>query len=284
MTGQGAAQQSAAFFEGIYYRIVDDPSEQLIGDISADRVDTTAMAVINALRGVIRDQSVSYPEFEAVKRWFVDIGEQREWGLLLDMLFESTVEEVASCAHEATRGSILGPNYLADQSRLPPHATLPMRENEAGQPLMFSGQVCDVDMNPVPDAKVEIWQADNAGAYSGFAPGVPEGNLRGVVTLDDQGRFEIRSIVPAPYQIYDGGPTGKLIKAAKWHPWRPSHLHVMVRCAGYRLITTQLFFKGEKWVDSDVMGVVRSDLLLESRAPEGDSTFRANYNFVLEKR
>src|SRR3712207_8070747 len=43
------------------------------------------------------------------------------------------------------------------------------------------------------------------------APHLPEGNLRGLVVADDEGRFEIRTIQPAPYQIPTDGPTGKLI-------------------------------------------------------------------------
>ena len=35
------------------------------------------------------------------------------------------------------------------------------------------------------DAELDLWQADERGYYSGFAPGIPDGNLRGVVTTDD---------------------------------------------------------------------------------------------------
>ena len=51
--------------------------------------------------------------------------------------------------------------------------------------------------------------ADSNGYYSGFAPHLPDGNLRGVVVTDDEGRFRIRTVQPAPYQIpTDGPPAG----------------------------------------------------------------------------
>src|SRR3712207_9033094 len=76
------------------------------------------------------------------------------------------------------------------------------------------------------------------------APHLPQGNLRALVVADDEGRFEIRTIQPAPYQIPTDGPTGKLIEAAGWHPWRPAHLHLIVSAPGHRAITTQLYFRG----------------------------------------
>src|SRR3712207_8496771 len=51
--------------------------------------------------------------------------------------------------------SILGPYYLPGQRRLPSSTELPMRPDEQGTPLVFSGQVRDTEDNPVGGARSE---------------------------------------------------------------------------------------------------------------------------------
>ena len=99
---------------------------------------------------------------------------------------------------------------------------------------------------------------------------------------NDEGRFEIRTIQPAPYQIPTDGPTGKLIEAAGWHPWRPAHLHLIVSAPDHRAITTQLYFTGGEWLDSDVASAVKPELILDPQ-DAGDGTSRVEYDFVLER-
>jgi catechol 1,2-dioxygenase len=251
-------------------------------DVPPERVDEVARAVLRGVHQAIRDHDVTYPEFQAAKQWLMDVGEGGEWPLFLDVFVEHVVEEVAARTQDGTKGSIRGPYYLPGQEKLPWQATLPMRTREKGTPLVFAGQVRDVEGNPVAAAELDIWHADDDGYYSGFAPDIPDGNLRGVVVSDGQGRFEITTVQPAPYQIPTDGPTGKLIAAAGWHAWRPAHLHLMVRASGYRTITTQLYFQGGEWLDSDVAEATKPELVLDPR-PQEDGRLRASYDFVLER-
>ena len=251
------------------------------GGVDAQRVDAVVRAVLQGVHDAIRTQKVTYPEFQAAKKWLIEVGEGGEWPLLLDVFVEHVVEEVAAETQEGTKGSILGPYYLPDQQRLAPVATLPMRPDEGGTPLVLAGQVRDTAGNPVPGAELDIWQADEQGYYSGFAPGIPDGNLRGVVVADDQGRFEITTVRPAPYQIPTDGPTGALCTAAGWEPWRPAHLHLLVRAPGHRQITTQLYFQGGEWLDRDIAGATKPELVLDP-APDADGRLRVDYDFVLE--
>lgn len=250
--------------------------------VSHERISTVVKAVLQGVHQAIRDNDVTYPEFQAAKAWMIEVGEGGEWPLFLDVFVEHVVEEVAARTQQGTKGTILGPYYLPDVQRLPANATLPMREDEQGTPLVFSGQVRDVDGTPLGGAEVDIWQADDQGYYSGFAPHIPDGNLRGVVVTDDEGRFEITTIQPAPYQIPTDGPTGKLITAAGWHPWRPAHLHLLVRALGHRTVTTQLYFQGGEYVDSDVAEAVKPELILDPQE-RGDGTNTVTYDFVLER-
>jgi catechol 1,2-dioxygenase len=212
----------------------------------------------------------------------MDVGEGGEWPLFLDVFVEHAVEEASARKQTGTVGTILGPYYLPDQVQLSSPATLPARPDEAGTPLAFRGQVTDTTGAPVPGAVLDIWQADEQGYYSGFAPDIPAGNLRGVVTADDQGHFEIRTIQPAPYQVPTDGPTGALISAAGWHPWRPAHLHLLVSAPGHRTVTTQLYFAGGDYLDSDVAEAVKPELVLDP-TDAGDGTREVTYDFVLER-
>ncbi len=249
--------------------------------VSTERVATVVHAMLSGVHESIREHEVSYPEFQAAKQWLMDVGEGGEWPLFLDVFVEHAVEEVAARRQEGSQGSILGPYYLPDQTRLPAEASLPVRPDEKGIPLVFAGQVRDTSGQAVSGAELDIWHADDEGYYSSFAPGIPEGNLRGVVVADEQGRFRIGTVQPAPYQIPTDGPTGTLITAAGWHPWRPAHLHLIVRAPGYRSITTQLYFEGGDWLDSDVAEATKPELMLNpQRQQEGH--LLSEYDFVLE--
>jgi catechol 1,2-dioxygenase len=246
------------------------------------RVDALARAILGAVHEVIRDHQVTYPEFQAAKKWLMDVGEGGEWPLFLDVFVEHAVEEVAARTQDGTKGTILGPYYLPNQVLLNTPATLPSRPDEQGTDLVFRGRVTDLDGAALAGAELDIWQADQEGYYSGFAPGIPAGNLRGVVVADQDGRFEIRTIQPAPYQIPTDGPTGALVAAAGWHPWRPAHLHLLVSAPGHRTITTQLYFAGGDYLDSDVAEATKPELIIDP-ADRGDGTREVTYDFVLER-
>jgi catechol 1,2-dioxygenase len=251
-------------------------------DTSQERVALLVGALLDGVHRVIREHEVTYPEFQAAKQWLMALGEGGEWPLFLDVFVEHEVEKVAAQTQQGTKGTIEGPYYLPNQRALPAVATLPMRPDEKGERLVFAGQVRDLDGTPVGGAEVDIWQADDDGYYSGFAPHLPAGNLRGVVVTDEQGRFEITTIQPAPYRIPTDGPTGAMITAAGWHPWRPAHLHLMVRADGHRQVTTQLYFTGGEWLDSDVASATKDELILSPRR-QADGGLRVEYDFELER-
>jgi catechol 1,2-dioxygenase len=245
------------------------------------RIHLVARDLLSRIHDVIREHHVTYPEYQAVKQWLIEVGQSGEWPLFLDVFVEHVVEEVATGDRHGSKGTIEGPYYLPGQVPLPAAAMLPMRDGEKGEPLVFAGQVRAVDGTPLAGAQLDIWHADSDGLYSGFAPGIPAGNLRGVVTADQAGRFEIRTMLPAPYEIPKDGPTGKLIAAAGWHAWRPAHLHLMVSAPGYRTLTTQLYFHGGQWLDSDVAQAVKPELILRpDTGPDG--ALHASYDFVID--
>jgi hydroxyquinol 1,2-dioxygenase len=54
-----------------------------------------------------------------------------------------------------------------------------------------------------------------------------------------------------------------MLAATLRHPWRPAHLHFMIRAAGSELLTTHVFRDGDASLDSDVVFGVRSSLVAD---------------------
>ena len=250
--------------------------------IPPERVSLLAGELIKAANDIAEKHEVTYEEFNYLKAWMIQVGEDGEWPLFLDVWLEHTIEDVNTRSREGSKGSIEGPYYVPEAPALPSPATMPMRENESGTPFILTGSVKDTEGNPLNDAVVELWQADADGYYSQFAPGIPEWNLRGTIPVDSEGNYEINTIKPAPYQIPTDGACGKLIAAADWHAWRPAHLHIKVSAPGYQLVTQQLYFPGDEHNEDDIANAVKPELVLDPK-PNDKGGETAVYNYVLDK-
>ena len=97
----------------------------------------------------------------------------------------------------------------------PPVATL-APATEPGVRLIVSGRVFDAaGKRPVPGVTIYAYHTDRTGHYS--AAGHTEPRLRGWVTTDQEGTFELRTIRPAPY------PRRR----------EPAHIHLELSGASY---------------------------------------------------
>lgn len=256
--------------------------KQIAVETTTERVSTLAGEAITAINDVIRRNKVTYAEYDMLKAWLIQVGQDGEWPLFLDVWVEHVVEEVANADRQGSKGTIEGPFYVPGAPQLTAESTVPMRADEPGTPLLLQGQVTNVAGSPLPGATVEIWHADDNGFYSQFAPGLPEWNLRAMFIADDQGRFKIHTKQPAPYQIPTDGSCGKLIAAAGWHAWRPAHLHVKVSAPGHQLITSQLYFQGGEHLGDDVASAVKPELVLAPTPASSGDGHEVTYNFVLD--
>ncbi|MEX0427992.1 catechol 1,2-dioxygenase [Nocardioides sp. DS6] len=262
----------------------DKSPYEAVRNTPKERVDRLARRVLEALYDTIREEQVTYDEYNALKAWLIQVGQDGEWPLFLDVWVEHVVEEVATADRKGNKGTIEGPYYVPDAPEVADKngvGTVPMREGEKGTPLVWKGTITSTDGAPLPDGKVEIWHADDDGFYSQFAPGLPEWNLRATNSVGADGSFEIHTVQPAPYQIPTDGACGKLIAAAGWHAWRPAHIHVKVSAPGYQLLTAQLYFPGDVHNEDDIASAVKPELMLNPQ-PQGDGTSLVEYGFVLD--
>jgi hydroxyquinol 1,2-dioxygenase len=59
-----------------------------------------------------------------------------------------------------------------------------------------------------------------------------------------------------------------MLEALGRHPWRPAHIHFIVRADGHEPVTTHLFLDGDPYLDSDAVFAVKESLIVPVRRVE----------------
>jgi hydroxyquinol 1,2-dioxygenase len=149
-----------------------------------------------------------------------------------------------------------------------------------GVPCEVRGTVRGIGGEPIPHARLDVWQSDEEGLYDVQHPGLDHAQARGLLRADAQGRYHFRSILAVPYAIPDDGPVGDLLKATGRHPWRPAHLHFMIKAVGYETLITHVFRSDGPYLDSDAVFGVRQSLIADWK-PQPDGSYLVEYDFVL---
>lgn len=127
-------------------------------------------------------------------------------------------------------------------------------ESAIGRRIIVYGCVRDESGRPVPDALIEVWQANAGGRYrhkkeSYLAPLDPNFGGCGRVMTTSDGTYEFRTIQPGPYP-WPNGPNS----------WRPAHIHFSIFGHGFaqRLIT-QMYFEGDPLIRlCPIVGALKS--------------------------
>jgi hydroxyquinol 1,2-dioxygenase len=161
----------------------------------------------------------------------------------------------------ATESTVLGPFYV-------PGA--PLREygesiasEPAGTPTWVHGVVRDLDGAPIAGAELDVWQNGDDRLYAVQKPEGPDDHLRGRFRTRDDGSYAFLAVRPVPYPIPDDGPVGRMLAATGRHPWRPAHIHMIVRAEGHQTVTTHVFDAASDYLDSDAVFAVKPSLLRE---------------------
>jgi len=238
------------------------------------RVRELITALISHLHAFTVETRLTPQEWLAAVEFLTATGqkcdEQRqEFVLLSDVLGLSSLVDVVNSAPGVTESTVLGPFYRpgAPVRAMGEHIGRP----EDGSPTLVSGTVTDADGRPIDQATVDVWQADDKGAYDIQDPGQPPFNLRGVFVTGPDGRYEFRTAQPASYPIPDDGPVGGLLRLTGRGHMRAAHIHAIVSAPGHRSVTTHIFVPGNPYLDSDAVFGVKDSLIKEFRpAGPGD--------------
>jgi catechol 1,2-dioxygenase len=174
----------------------------------------------------------------------------------LSMLVDALANPLPAGATEST---VLGPFYV-------PGA--PLREygasiaaEPAGTPAWVYGRVLGVDGEPLAGAELDVWQNGENRLYAMQDPTAPEEHLRGRFQTRDDGSYGFVAVRPVPYTIPDDGPVGRMLEATGRHPWRPAHIHMIVRAPGHRTLATHVFDASSDYLDADAVFAVKPSLL-----------------------
>jgi len=132
-----------------------------------------------------------------------------------------------------------------------------------GEPTIVMGQVLSTDGTPIPHALLDVWETNENGLYEQQDAEQPEMNLRGKFRSDSEGRYCFVGIKPVSYAIPDDGPVGQLLRALGRHPFRPAHIHLLISADGFAPVTTHLFVKGDRYLDSDAVFGTKDSLIVD---------------------
>ena len=123
------------------------------------------------------------------------------------------------------------------------HAGAPL-----GERMIVSGRLLDEGGRPLPNALVELWQANASGRYrhaidSHDAPLDPNFTGFGRVVTDAQGHYRFKTVKPGAYPWRN-----------HFNAWRPAHLHFSLFGLGFaQRLVTQMYFPGDPLLEFDPM-------------------------------
>jgi protocatechuate 3,4-dioxygenase beta subunit len=231
--------------------------------------DERVADVVTALAKVLVDLIYRYDVTEAELRHAIDyvteLGKAEQVEALSDAFGLSTAADNVTYGHSSkrTESNIPGPFYRAGAPMLSPPYRL-VGEDESGEALFFRGSVRDgEDGTPVGGALLDVWQANAAGLYENQDSTIPDYHLRGQMLADADGAFELRTVVPGAYEIPNAGPVGVLLDLLGRHAYRPRHIHVTITREDFVPLTTQIYFEGDEFLDSDSIGAAKPELVAE---------------------
>ena len=211
----------------------------------------------------MRKHKITHDEYRRATDTLVATVKAGEGSLLCDVFFEAEATDADNLRRRGSVEAIEGPFYLPHAPKLEAPYVLPQRRDEIGDVLFLRGRVTSLDGAPLARVELDMWQADCAGLYSNIHSNIPEWNLRGRFYSGPDGTFEVRTIVPPPYEIPDSGPTGMVLSSLGRSFFRPAHLHLKLRHPQYVDLTSQLYFDGGEYLKTDVANAVRDGLIAQ---------------------
>lgn len=142
-----------------------------------------------------------------------------------------------------------------------------------GLHVTIEGRILDGKGDPVPDAVLEIWQANATGQYSSES-GAEGFTGFGRIPTDTEGQFRFTTIQPGPVP----GPEGKL---------QSPHLAVRLMMRGLlKALVTRLYFPGNTLSADPVINLVpepRRQTLIATPDPVRSATYLWNVELQGER-
>lgn len=147
-------------------------------------------------------------------------------------------EETEAQAHRPTPQNAMGPFFKKGAPNTPDLRA----PGDPGVSLQVSGRVRNTRGDLLPDARLEVWQADHAGHYDlkGY-------HYRARLALPSNAEYKIETVMPGHY------------------PDRVAqHVHFMVSAPGHKTLVTQMYFATDPVFGGDPAKNYHKDPLLDT--------------------
>jgi len=253
-----------------------------------ERLSGALSMLVESLGTLAASLNLSRQELRSIIGFLTEVGEacsdqRQEWVLLADTLGLSTTVERLSVRRPsgATPNTVPGPFHRPDAPKRVDGDTISI--DGKGEALTICLTVNDLDGLPVPEAVVEVWQANSEGLYENQEPDLqPEFNLRGQFRTGTSGQLTIRSVRPVGYAIPADGPVGRLLGRLGIRLDRPAHIHFRISAPGFQRLTTHVFDRADPALAHDPLFAVHSALVTDF-IPGPDRTWTTAFRFVLAR-
>ncbi|MBM0231125.1 hydroxyquinol 1,2-dioxygenase [Micromonospora sp. STR1_7] len=246
-------------------------------DAPDERLRELMQALTRHLHAFLREVRLTEQEWRRAIAFLTAAGHitddrRQEFILLSDVLGASmqTITVNNEAHGNATEATVVGPFFVEGSPKIELGGDI--AAGAPGRPCWVEGRVTDTDGNPVPHARIEVWEADEDGFYD-VQYGDDRIAARGHLYSDVGGNYRFWGVVPTPYPIPHDGPVGRLLAATGRSPMRAAHLHLMVQGEGFRTLVTHIFVRGDELLDRDSVFGVRESLVTDFEPrPAGSPT------------
>ena len=246
----------------------DNITDVFMGYLSKDtdpRMREIMGSLVKHLHDFARETNLTHDEWRAGIAFLegcaaVETEDRHEFVLASDVLGLSSLVDMLHSSSDATSSSVLGPFHVSGAPPLPFGGD--MKRHYGGPVLLAEGVIRDTDGNPISGAELDIWQTAPNGMYASQDQEQDTYSFHGLMTTGDDGRYAFTTVKPVEYTVPSDGPVGDILRACGRHPWRPSHLHYIVKAPGYRSLVTEIFPDDDPYLDQDTVFGVRDDLVM----------------------
>jgi hydroxyquinol 1,2-dioxygenase len=242
--------------------------ERVLGsfdDCTNPRLRQLMQALVRHLHGFVREVRLTDEEWRKGIEFLTATGhitdDRRQEFILLSDVLGASMQTIAinnAAYGDATEATVFGPFFVENSPQILIGGDI--AGGAVGQPCWVEGGVVDADGNPLPGARIEVWEADEAGRYD-VQYDDHRTAARGHLFTDANGNYSFWAITPSPYPIPHDGPVGEMLAAVGRSPMRASHLHFMASAPGCRTLVTHIFVRGDELLDRDTVFGVKASLI-----------------------
>jgi len=257
-----------------------------------ERLKSILASAIQHLHAFARDVNLTPAEWLKAIEFFTRVGKtctatRQEFILLSDVVGLSTLVNTlhdATATEEATSTSLLGPFFREDAPPLPIGAQI--SSSDQSQEILLWGTVRSGAGNPIPNARLMVWQTSSAGVYDLQEGDGSAMDYRGTFHADAAGKYHLRTVRPLGYFIPMDGPVGDLVRAQRRTGCRPAHIHFLISAPGFRELVTALYFD-DQYLETDVVFGASPGLVAKEATGDPDAPVKnlpsVHFDFTLAR-